>query len=405
MAEIIVMPKMNLVMEEGFLSQWYKAVGDSVAPGEPLCSVENEKETADVESPCAGVLLKIWGAEGERYPVKAPIALLGSLGEDIAEITERVERELTGDVAPSRPDGEIIPQAAEASGSAGIEPSVGVKMLPKLRKMIKEKGINLDELLAFTGKYRVTEKDILDFEAARMPCPGARAFPTGERRERMSGMRRAIANNMAESCSNTARLTNVTEVDMTNCLKEMGELKEKGQKASLTAMIVKACALSLREHESINSSLEGDEIVYHSDIHVGCAVDVPGGLVVPVIRNADQKDVFAITAEIADFTKRGLDSALTSPEMSGGTFTVSNVGMLGVELFTPIINYPQAAIMGVGSLARLPRYLDDVSEILVPRHVMKLSLTYDHRIIDGAPAARFSLSVRELLQNPALLLR
>jgi len=181
------------------------------------------------------------------------------------------------------------------------------------------------------------------------------------------------------------------------------QLKKKGQKVSATALVIKACALALREFEIINASLDGDEIVYHGDIHVGCAVDVPKGLVVPVIRHADQKDLTAIADEIVGFAERGQRGAITAADAAGGTFTVSNVGMLGVEFFTPVINYPQAAIMGMGTIARLPRYLDETSEIAVPRHIMKLGLSYDHRIVDGAPAARFSLRVRELLENPLLL--
>jgi len=220
----------------------------------------------------------------------------------------------------------------------------------------------------------------------------------------MSSLRRAIAANMSLSCGQTARLTNVTEVDMTACLNMLGALKKEGRGASATAVIIKACAAALSEHEIVNAFIDGEEIVYHGEIDIGCAIDVPNGLLVPVIRGADKKDVFAITAEIADFAERGQRGALTGAEMSGGTFTVSNVGMFGVEIFTPIINHPQAAIMGVGAIARLPRYLDDSSEILVPRSIMKLSLTYDHRIVDGAPAARFSLRVRELLENPILIL-
>jgi len=397
MAEIVVMPKMNLIMEEGLLGQWYKSVGDTVGLDEPLCSVENEKETADVQSMSSGVLLKIWGVEGERYPVATPIALLGVPGEDITGIVERVEKQLAdpGSEVPATPveQPEVLPEKA---------PPANIRMLPKLRKLIRDKGINLDALIDFCGKTKITEQDILDYESAQKSAP---AVSAGGRRERMSGMRRAIAGNMSESCERTARLTNVTEVDMTDCIKKLGEIKKTGQKVSVTAFIVKACALALREHEIVNASLEVDEIVFHDEINVGCAVDVPNGLVVPVVREADKKDVGAISDEIAGFMERGRRSALTSAETAGGTFTVSNVGMLGVEIFTPIINYPQAAIMGVGAIARLPRYLEVDSEILVPRHILKLSLTYDHRIVDGAPAARFSLKVRELLENPAELLR
>ena len=399
MAEIVVMPKMNLTMEEGVLSCWYKSEGDSVGIDEPLCNVENDKVAEDVLSMFSGVILKIWGESGEKYPVSAPIALIGGIDEEISEIIAEAEKRLAvltvnSDNTEQEEIKRKIPAAAQETASES-----NIKMLPKLRKLIREKGIEIDALVKFCGKTRITEQDILDYESSKFPPQ-----ETGgeKRRLKMSGMRRTIADRMSKSCKTTARLTNVTETDMTELMKKLKELKKKGRNISVTAVIIKACALALREHEIINSSLddERNEIIFHGEINVGCAVDVPNGLFVPVIKEADKKDLEKISEEIREFTERGQRSSLTGEDMSGGTFTVSNVGMLGVESFTPIINYPQAAIMGVGTISRLPRYLDDESEILVPRHIMKLSLTYDHRIVDGAPAARFSLRVRELLENP-----
>ena len=420
MAEIVLMPKMNLVMEEGYLGQWYKSVGDVIALHDPLCSVENEKETGDVAALGAGVLLKIWGEEGETYPINTPIALIGEPNEDISEISARIEAGLSG-----QDDRNIENPSAIAEESAPIveEPMIAespkgsttkVKMLPKLRKMIQHKGIDLEELIAYIGKDRVTEKDILDFERAVSTsvasAPGVDKSPTeptpasssGDRRERMSSMRRTIAANMVRSRDITASLTNVTEVDMTDALKMKKTWEEDGQKLSVTALIIKACAVALGEHEIINSSLDGEEIVFHANVNIGCAIDVPNGLVVPVIQQADKKSVDMISSEIYEFANLAKSGKLSNADMTGGTFTVTSVGMLGVEMFTPIINYPQAAIIGVGAITRLPRYLDADSEIPIPRHIMKLSLSYDHRIIDGAVAARFSLRVRELLENPIL---
>jgi pyruvate dehydrogenase E2 component (dihydrolipoamide acetyltransferase) len=178
------------------------------------------------------------------------------------------------------------------------------------------------------------------------------------------------------------------------------KLKEQKEEAlSLTALVVKACALAIKEHDIINTVVDGNEIIYKSEINIGVAVDLPGGLAVPVIHHADSKNVKTLSREIAEFSSKARQGTLTQDEMAGGTFTVSNVGMLAVEFFTPIINFPETAIIGVGAVIRLPRYLDETSEILVPRQIMKLSLSYDHRVIDGAPAARFSLRVRDLLQN------
>ena len=167
----------------------------------------------------------------------------------------------------------------------------------------------------------------------------------------------------------------------------------------MTALVVKACAIAIKEHEIINTVMDKNDIVYKADINIGVAIDVPGGLVVPVIHNADTKDVATLTREIADFSVKANEGGLTQGDFTGGTFTVTNVGMLGVEFFTPIINYPQTAIMGIGAIRRLPRYLDKTSDTVEARHIMNLCLTYDHRVIDGAPAARFSLLVRDLLES------
>jgi len=406
MAEILLMPKMNLVMEEGLLGKWYKSVGDTVAEEEIICSIENEKEIADIPATTSGVVLKLWGVEGESYPIKTPIALIGEPDEDISEIVARVEKGLGSDEAllPKEENGKV----GKVSESAEKTLSSKVKMLPKLRKMVRDKGIDVDELVAFVGDSRITEKDVLRFESSRVvPSVGLSVVPGVSkkgRREPMSSMRRAISANMSKSCENTARLTNITEVDMTECLRKLAEHKKKGHTISVTAAIIKTCAIALSEHEIVNASIEGNDIVYHGEVNIGCAVDVSNGLVVPVVRNADKKDVLAISEEVSEFAKHAQQGTLSGSDMSGGTFTVSNVGMLGVEVFTPIINYPQVAIMGVGTITKLPRYLDVTSEILVPRNIMKLSLTYDHRIVDGAPAARFSLRVRELLENPILIM-
>ena len=397
MAEIIVMPKLNLTMEEGVLVEWCKKLGETIKAEEILCNIETEKSVAEMESPASGVLLKIWGVEGESYLVATPIALIGETGEDVSEQIAQAEKLLSA--ARTQEPVEESPLLAPATPS---ETRVQVKMPPKVRKLVQDLGIDLTALVAFCGERKITEEEVRAFQLASQQTIVANVqIDTGDRRVRMSTMRRTIAANMSESCQKTARLTNVTEVDMTRALKMLNDRKEEG--LSLTALIVKACALAIKEHDIINTVVDGDEIIYKADIHIGVAVDMPGGLAVPVIRNAHTKNINTLTREIADFAAKARQGALTQADLSSGTFTVSNAGMLGLEMFTPIINYPQTAIMGVGAVMRLPRYLDDASEIVVSRHIMKLCLTYDHRVIDGAPAARFSLRVQDLLQNPDVL--
>jgi pyruvate dehydrogenase E2 component (dihydrolipoamide acetyltransferase) len=397
MAEIIVMPKMNLTMEEGVIVEWRKKLGDTVKVDEILCDIETEKAVAEMESPAAGVLLKVWGALGERYPVTTPIALIGQPGEDITALIAQAEKRLAS--PPVKEPTAEIPVAVPVSTT---ESRVQVKMLPKVRKMVQELGIDVAALAVFVGDRKITEEEVQAFQKTSQTKKSTNIqTEAGDRRVGMSTMRRTIAANMSESVQKTARLTNVTEVDMTQV---MGKLNaRKDEKLSITALVIKACALAIKEYDIINTVLDGNDIIYKAKIHISVAIDIPGGLTVPVIRNADTKDVKTLTHELADLADKARQGKLMQDDLTGGTFTVSNVGMLGVEFFTPVINYPQTAIMGVGTVKRLPRFLDDVSEKIVSSFIMKLSLTYDHRVIDGAPAARFSLKVRDLLQDPDVL--
>ena len=397
MAEIVVMPKLNLTMEEGVIVEWSRKLGDAVKVDEVLCSIETEKSVVEMESPATGVILKIWGVVGERCAITRPIALIGKVDEDVSALIAQVEEQLAGMSKKASQEG-----TSTIAPTAASEPRMHVKMLPKVRKLVQDLGLDLGALAAFCGDRKITEEEVRAFQQSSQPAMAASTLnDPRDRRVRMSTMRRTIAANMSESSLKTARLTNFTEVVMTRVMDALHE--RKGEKLSFTALVVKACALAIKEHEIINTVLDGDEIIYKADINIGVAVDVPGGLVVPVIRNADTKDVITLTHEIADLTSKANQGSLTQADLSGGTFTVTNVGMLAVDFFSPVINYPQTAIMGVGTIKRLPRYLDDSSDKVVSRHVMNLCLTYDHRVIDGAPAARFSQRVRDLMQNADII--
>ncbi len=413
MAEIIVMPKMNLTMEEGYLAKWHKAVGETVAVDEPLCSIENAKETEDMLSMVAGTLLRRIGEEGSEYPVAAPIAIIGSPGEDISGLLAQIgSKPGTPDATsqsgqPGTPDASGHPpldgrqMAVDMEPAAGKEPEIPLKMMPKVRNLVRDLNIDPAALAAFCAGRRITEDEVLAFQRSRAATVKSVETAVGDRCEKMSAMRKSIAKNMSESCGRTARLTNFMEVDMTDTFRMLKAMKDEGKKPSVTAVIVKACALALREFEIINTSLNeaSDEIIFRSEVNISCAVDIPGGLVVPVVRKADTKDLLVISQEIADFSSKAQMGRLTNEEMKNGTFTVSNVGMLDVDFFTPIINYPQTAILGAGTVRTLPRYADEACEILAPRKIMMLSLTYDHRVIDGAPASRFLRRVKVLLQD------
>ena len=400
MAEFIVLPKMTLTMEEGLLGEWYVKEGDVIKEDDPLCSVENEKETADVLSVYEGTILKLIGIEGEVYPANAPIAVVGEPDEDYSALLAAAEAK----------------KAAKESGSTQVQMPVTrlqsdvindskVAMMPKVRKLVQQKGIDLDELAAFCGGRRITEAEVEAFEQSRS-VPGPKVeIEEGDEVVAASAMRKTISKNMMESCRNTASLTNFIEADLTDAFALINKLKSEDKKVSLTAVIIKAAAFALREHKIVNTVYREDpgEIIYKNRVNIACAVDLPEGLAVPVILDADIKSVYEISDEVKEFAGKGRKGSITNEEMQHGTFTVSNVGMLDTLTFTPIINYPQTAILGVGTVRTLPRYTDDNFEVVKPRKIMQLAITYDHRIIDGAPASRFLQSIKALLQDPAVL--
>ncbi len=388
MAEFVVLSKMTLTMEEGTIAKWLVSEGDTVTMDTPLCSVENEKETEDMLSIYEGTILKLLAEEGEVYPVKTPIAVVGQPGEDIAALLATLN------------GSEKEEQAAVPQRQVQVQ-SVQGKMMPKVRKLIQQKGIDMDALIAFCGERKITEAEVCAFEQS---LAGAVELAAGDRVVKASAMRKTIAKNMMESCAHTARLTNFMEVDLTDALARVQQRKQAGDRVSVTGLLVKATAVALKENEIINTVYreERGEIVYRSDINIACAVDLPEGLAAPVVKRADEKDVCAITAEIGAFAQKGKDGKLSNDDLKSGTFTVSNVGMLDVLTFTPIINYPQTAILGVGAVRTLPRYESDGT--IQPRKIMILSITYDHRVIDGAPASRFLQSVKAALEAPEGLL-
>lgn len=388
MADIIVMPQMNLSMEEGVLTKWCKNQGDTVKLEEVLCSVENEKETGDITSSSEGILVKILGEEGVRYKINVPIAIIAAPGEDWSETESKAQEMIQGN------------GSAQQIQNIQFDKSVlGVKMLPKIRKVLKEKGIDVEDILALFPDRKITEKEIALYEEQYNNAKGQAS--EGDIVERMTSMRQTISKAMKESCEKTARLTNFMEVDMTSIVNKVAEEKTKGRKVSFTAVVIKACAKALEQHPVIRTELNEQkfEIILKKSIHIGCAIDVEGGLIVPVIRDADKKDVLQITGEMAEYAQKIKDHTLEASERDGGTFTVSSVGMFDVDFFTPIINYPQTAILGVGKIKVLPRYADDTYTTIAPRHVMEIGLTYDHRVIDGAPASRFLKTIRDILEQ------
>ena len=393
MADIVLMPKMNLEMIAGFIGKWNIAEGGVVQKEDVLCEVENEKEVAPVHSSYEGILVKYLYAEGESCPVGKPLCIIAAEGEDWAEAYQKAQ-----DLRNATKEGFTIDKVI-VKGGAGAGSG---KISPKIRKLLRDHDIAQEDIEAAFPDCRITEKEIDAYLAGKTSAPAV-AADDGDTRQRMTPMRDAISRAMTQSCQKTARLTNFLEVDMTGVAERVKAAKERGTKLSYTAIVIKACAKAVADNPIVNTVLDetANEIVFKKGVHIGCAVDSTAGLVVPVVRDADRKSCLEITQELRQLADKVHARTLTSEERSGGTFTVSSIGMYDADYFTPIINYPQTAILGVGRIQVVPRYTDDTYTTVAPKHVMEIGLTYDHRVIDGGPAMRFMLAVRDVLQNDA----
>ena len=414
MATQVVLPKLGLTQEEGTVVRWVKTEGSRVAKGEPLFEVLTDKATIEVEAPASGILLQILVPEGTTAPVATPIAVIGEPGERIAAAARPAPAE--SGAAPVR----ALPaaQAAPAGVAAGGVPvrDGRVRVSPRARALAESHGIDLRALRGSGPDGRIVERDVqraID-GAQRGAAPPARtisavtATPAGPSVPSVvsARLRTIIARRMTESLREAAQLTLTTEADMADATRlrdEVGaELERRGGvRPTYTDLVVRAAAIALRDHPRLNARWTGDGVRLQADIHIGVAVALDEGLVVPVVRHADRATLAQISTAVRDLSARARTSRLKPPEMEGGTFTVTNLGMYDVDAFTPILNPPEAAILGVGRVHRRPAAVADRVEV---RPVMVLSLTFDHRVVDGAPSAQFLQRVKQMLEHPYLLL-
>lgn len=392
----IKMPQLGLTMTEGLITRWFKAEGDTVVKGDPLYEVETDKLTNVMESETDGVLLKIVAEEGAEIPVLGLLAVIGAAGEDVnigAAATAAAEAPVA--------ETEIHVQDTIA---AAVPPAEGnrIKASPLAKKIAAAKGVELSSLTGSGPGGRIVRRDVESAQAAPIAAPVTVSAISGEeqpdvRRERMGAMRRSISKNMTHSWTTAPVVHYNRGADITNLAELKNSLSAGKRKISYTDILTKLVANVLMEYPSVNAGVDGDDILYHDYVNMGIAVALEDGLIVPVIRNAHAKGVGAISDEIRDLAARAKGGGLTLDEMSGGTFTISNLGMFGMESFTPIINQPESAILGVNTIVRAPVEVD--GEIIM-RPKMTLSLTADHRIIDGAVAAQFLQEVCALIENP-----
>ena len=418
MAEVMTMPRMSDTMEEGNILGWLKNVGDDVEPGDVLAEVETDKATMELESPYEGKLLYIGVKEG-TIAINAVLAVIGEEGEDYAADLAAAEAEAKAEAgadsdATDPVEKEAIEVASNESHAAPMPASPApqsdahIKASPLAKSIAKEAGVSLANVTGTGDNGRIIKRDIEQFIAsgASAPsiAPAAQIVPSGTafKDEPISQMRKTIARRLAESKFGAPHFYLTMEIDMGNSVvarKRMNEVSEV--RISFNDMIVKASALALRKHPNINSSWLGDKIRRNAHINIGVAVAVDEGLLVPVINNADFKSLSSIKTEIKDLAGKAKEKKLSMDEMTGNTFTISNLGMFDIDEFTAIINPPDACILAVGSIVEKPIVIE--GEIKVGS-IMKVTLSCDHRVVDGASGAAFLQTLKEYLEDPVRML-
>jgi len=390
---LVRLKKMTWTMEEGKLTKWVKHEGDAVSEGEAICEVETEKTTDEIQAPAAGTLLKIVHSEGEAVPVNAVIAVIGSPGEDVTSIPE-----VAGVGPPTVPEAAPA-QRVELAPPSAIEPKPSLERIlisPSARRVARERGIDVTKIMGTGPGGRIVAEDIP--KAVEKPA----AIPLKEdyASAPLSGHRKVIADRLSLSARTAVHVPITMEVDMTSASKLKNDQKGTGVDLSYSDMIVKAVAKSLEEFPRVNTMLLGDELRTMKEVNVGLAVGTEDNLLVPVVRNANRLSLAEISRTANTLIERARNRTLATREMSGGTFTVSNLGMYDVDLFAPVINPPETAILGVGRIAQKSVVVNGATAI---RPVMTLTLVFDHRVIDGVLAARFLQRVKQLLEDPSKL--
>ncbi|MCH8183718.1 MAG: 2-oxoglutarate dehydrogenase complex dihydrolipoyllysine-residue succinyltransferase [Proteobacteria bacterium] len=418
----IKVPTLGESVTEATVAKWFKAVGDAVVADEPLVELETDKVTLEVPASASGTLAAIDVAEGENVEVGA---LLGSIAEGAgaaqavaaqAASTQAASTQAASTQAASTKSEPAEP-APRAQASSQASSNV-VELSPAVRRLVEENALDAAAIQGSGKGGRVTKGDVLAViegggaataaaPAAAAPAPaGPRPRAEREERVRMTRLRKRVAERLKEAQNTAAMLTTFNEVDMSAVMETRAAYrdtfeKKHGVRLGFMSFFVKACIVALREIPAVNAEIDGDEIVYKNYYDIGVAVSAPQGLVVPVLREADQKTFADIEKSIADLGRRARDGKLTMDDLTGGTFTISNGGVFGSLLSTPILNPPQSAILGMHKIEKRPIAIDD--EVVV-RPMMYLALSYDHRMIDGREAVTFLVRVKECIEDPKRIL-
>ncbi|TVR18866.1 MAG: pyruvate dehydrogenase complex dihydrolipoamide acetyltransferase [Balneolaceae bacterium] len=427
MAVKIEMPKLSDTMEEGVIAKWNVKEGDKVSSGDVIAEVETDKATMEVEVFDDGTILKIMAQEGEAIPLGGLIAIIGDEGEDISDMVDgsgagdsaeketkteskepkKEEKKESGDSDDFDPIlGDIEKSDEKESDSSESTSDNGrIKASPLAKKMAEEKGIELGSVKGSGPDGRIVKRDIEGYKPSEEKKPSApvATFESEESEEvKISQMRKTIARRLSESKFTNPHFYETIDIDMEEAIRARTSLNEVSDvKISFNDIVVKACAAALRRHPAVNSSWLDDIIRKHGDVNVAVAVAIEDGLMTPVIRHADKKNLRQISAETRELAGLARDKKLQPEQMEGSTFTISNLGMFGIEEFTAIINPPNACILAVGAIRDVPVVKNGE---VVPGKRMKVTLSSDHRIVDGAKAAEFLNTLRQMIENPLAMM-
>lgn len=408
MAKAITVPQLGLTMEKATITTWMKQQGDNVHKGEALCIIETDKVNFEIEAPQPGILVKVMAEEGGVFPVGEVIAVIAQTGEafDLDDLI-RQAREERGSLPPST----VIPAGVPPGAPASVSPPKGrgerpeIKVSPLARRIAEEKGVALEGITGTGPGGSITKEDVLKAFELKGKVSLQASLLLVSKKVPLKGVKKVVAERMASSWHTAPRVTQVMEVDMTEVVRFREENRthweSKGVRVSLNDILIKVVSQVLMEYPEVNSSLKGDEIEIYGNVNMGIAVATERGLIVPVLRNAHQKSLLEIAREGSTLIQKTQEGKVGPDELSFGTFTITNLGTFGIDLFTPIINQPESAILGVGKLDRKVKVLD--GDKIAIRSVMNLCLAFDHRVIDGAPAARFLGRLKEILENPGHL--
>lgn len=423
MAEVVRMPKLSDTMTEGVVAQWYKKVGDKVKSGEHFVDIETDKATMEYESDYTGTILHLGVDKGKAVPVNALLCIIGKEGEDIKplleaegsaaapakeekkqsapepkkeEKTEPVKKEQP--VVAETPKTETKRVVAHTSVSSGTVSNGRIIASPLAKKIAQEKGLNLSKVKGTGEAGRIVKRDIDNFSGGMPVMSQVESYTEVN----VSQMRKTIARRLAESKFSAPHFYLTIDIDMDRAIDARKSINESFQtKVSFNDFVIKGVALALKQHPKVNSSWLGDVIRMNDHVHIGVAVAVDEGLLVPVVRYADTKTLSQISGEVKEYAQKAKDKKLQPQDWEGNTFTISNLGMFGIEEFTAIINPPDACIMAIGGIRSVPVVKNGA---VVPGNMMKVTLSCDHRVVDGATGAQFLQTFKTYMENPVVML-